>query len=314
LNRTAFISALQQPHTIDEYQTAELKMLLETYPYCATLQNLYIKGLQNSGNFEFDTQLSLAALLAADRNKLYELCYQKQLQELLINVEEELQTTPDAPFENEVETNSSNEQHLTIHLEEVEEKTKIKDDLLKELETNILLEAINQSIAKDVEEEIQLLEEEKLDENNSTVLPEHTGMPESIKPSEHASPKKFSDWLQVMQPISEKTSSTIEIHSKETPISKNLASPQSLIDRFLQLEDTSIRVKKEPATPQDIARLSLIESEEYVTETLANIYASQHNYAKSIKIYEQLILKIPEKKTFFASRIRFLREKMEYDK
>ena len=58
--------------------------------------------------------------------------------------------------------------------------------------------------------------------------------------------------------------------------------------------------------------MSLIDNEEFVTETLAEIHVRQGNYAKAIKIYERLMLNIPEKKTYFASRIKYIQEKSNY--
>ena len=40
-----------------------------------------------------------------------------------------------------------------------------------------------------------------------------------------------------------------------------------------------------------------------MTETLARVYLEQKKYSKAIQAYEILILKYPEKSTFFANRI-----------
>ena len=40
-----------------------------------------------------------------------------------------------------------------------------------------------------------------------------------------------------------------------------------------------------------------------MTETLARVYLEQKKYQKAIQAYEILILKYPEKSTFFANRI-----------
>ena len=57
-----------------------------------------------------------------------------------------------------------------------------------------------------------------------------------------------------------------------------------------------------------MAQKSIEDSEGIVTETLANVYANQGNIEKAKSIYNQLILNNPEKKTYFASLLKKLRE------
>ena len=46
-----------------------------------------------------------------------------------------------------------------------------------------------------------------------------------------------------------------------------------------------------------------------VSETLAEIFEAQGNYLKAIDAYQQLMLLIPEKKSFFADQIKKLKKK-----
>ena len=62
--------------------------------------------------------------------------------------------------------------------------------------------------------------------------------------------------------------------------------------------------KQEFYSASKMAKLSVQEDDDLVTETLANIYAEQGNEEKAIKAFEKLQLKYPEKKVYFAGRIK----------
>lgn|GEM_PF-1042003 len=59
-------------------------------------------------------------------------------------------------------------------------------------------------------------------------------------------------------------------------------------------------------SPVKMARLSVQEDDDLMTETLANIYADQGHLEKAIKAFDKLKLKYPEKSSYFAGRIKEL--------
>jgi hypothetical protein len=61
--------------------------------------------------------------------------------------------------------------------------------------------------------------------------------------------------------------------------------------------------------PVDAARKSVMEHDDIATETLARIYVEQGHLQRAIKIYQQLILKFPEKSRYFAAQIKNLEHK-----
>lgn len=61
-------------------------------------------------------------------------------------------------------------------------------------------------------------------------------------------------------------------------------------------------VKEMTKPPANIGK-SREEPTKLMTETLAKVYLEQKKYTKAIQAYEILILKYPEKSSFFADRI-----------
>ncbi|MHC5308993.1 tetratricopeptide repeat protein [Myroides sp. LJL116] len=77
---------------------------------------------------------------------------------------------------------------------------------------------------------------------------------------------------------------------------------QGLIDKFIETNPKIVPTKKPSLTSINIED-SLVDNNSIMTETLAKIYLDQKKYQKAIQAYEILILKYPEKSSFFADQI-----------
>jgi tetratricopeptide (TPR) repeat protein len=83
--------------------------------------------------------------------------------------------------------------------------------------------------------------------------------------------------------------------------------PSDLIDSFIDNKASISKPKKEVFFKAvDVAKQSLIENNDLVTQTLAKVYLEQKHYNKAISAYEKLILKYPEKNSFFANQIKLI--------
>ncbi len=89
---------------------------------------------------------------------------------------------------------------------------------------------------------------------------------------------------------------------KSKPLSKK--SKLSLIDEFINSQPAISRAKSKFYDPVDKAKESIVDQEDIVSDTLASIYMDQGYYEKAIKMYEKLILKFPEKSSYFAPLIK----------
>lgn len=280
-----------------------LKSFVDQYPFSGLLQLIYCKYLQLNNDIKLEQQLEKCALVVNDRKRVYELLFQTQLQEQIaeqeVRVEAPIISTSEKP---QIDTekiiketdpvlpadNASVQEKEELPLI-VEEQNKEETKTLDELEKNILTEAVNASIQVDISEYEfdEEIEEEKTTKDSI----------EQNQENEADEERSFINWFD--RPM---------VPEKKQQSSKNL------IDDFLKDSNNKERIKKEVFSPTNMAKMSLVANNQFVTETLATIYAKQGQIEKAIEIYKQLSLKNPEKKTFFASRIRFLKEKQQHNK
>jgi hypothetical protein len=118
----------------------------------------------------------------------------------------------------------------------------------------------------------------------------------------------FSEWLNLLKHQPTQESPTGEDEIKEaSEIKPQKSGKMDLIDNFLNNSGNEKRIlpKEEKETSnEDFSARSVVESEDLMTETLANIHIKQKRYQKAVEIFERLSLKYPEKSVYFARRIK----------
>ena len=78
------------------------------------------------------------------------------------------------------------------------------------------------------------------------------------------------------------------------------------IDDFIRKNPKIIKKKKNNGKNEDLASKRLYQKE-FITENMAKIYIKQNKIKKAIKIYEKLISLNSKKKSYFAKKIKNLK-------
>ncbi|PBJ11882.1 tetratricopeptide repeat protein [Flavobacterium sp. ACN6] len=197
-----------------------------------------------------------------------------------------------------------------------ESETASPKEVIKEEIPQEAPEEVEEPIKEEVQQEIQIENEESQDEEINEAVKTAAEHLEIGKPLDFSFNEKhsFQEWLQLSrtEPIdrSDEVSSeeeiineAVETKKEEKVIDEERLKKAEIIDKFIETNPKISPVK--PGTSVPVVQLeSNSEDNSYLmTETLARVYLEQKKYTKAIQAYEILILKYPEKITFFADRI-----------
>jgi len=330
ISKHDFQTMLKSPEHLLALPVEELENLVRHYPWFSLGQTLLAKAYKEQNTYKFSDQLSLASTLSSNRNWLYtylkteavqapaavvEEAVLQEIEEVTVEIpqQEVLPTEPAVSTEpNRFESLHSlaekmvadEEFSVTVKERETEVETETETETESEnvrtategmdlLDKSILAAAVSSSIYLEVGEE-----EEEVEEISKPSAP--ISNPIS---SEELSSDPFIQWLQA----GDSAPSTAEPEPKIN--STEVQQAQSLIDRFIASEPKITPGKAEQYTGVSFAQNSLDDSFEWVTETMAKLYAVQGKIDRARKAYKRLIELHPEKKIYFEQQLKALNQR-----
>ena len=272
MNINEYLTLINNPNAINDKQTSSLEKIVAEFPYFQSARALRLKGLYNEESFRYNYELKNTAAHTTDRAILFDFI----ISDTFTRIDKNLYEKKLAEI-NEIDVDAT---ELIFKEEKIGSREKA-------LEQSILTSIKEASPSDGTQSDSSI--EEKL----------NIGKPLAFSLTEKYS---FEEWLQLskINPIVRENS--VPKEEKTNPIDPEKQKKLALIDKFIEANPKISPIKKD-AEPVFKLEPSSENSPYLMTETLARVYLEQHKYDKAIQAYEILILKYPEKSSFFANRI-----------
>ncbi len=333
MNTERIIALLNTPSLLQEVEMKELQGIIAVYPFFNHARLLLTKKMQLSQHLLLKKEIKKTAVSIPNRKAMYEFLYQKEIQNSILESAPILESIPQEKGKetSALEAQPNNEKAVPVIKNETNsikkplktpEEPEVKFSSFKEA---VIMETTSKpesSFSKPIDlknlgtenlKELDLLERQIIGQTIEHVLSQEIEQSRNIIPSDDSKepdpthdPHKFSEWLTILDQDRLKDWKGKKGTSKKPDA-------RSIIDSFLQKDVKIISPKNDDIeyTPSNLARLSIVDDGDFVTETLANIYYTQGNIQKALSAYKKLLLKYPEKKTYFAARIEKLEKELK---
>ena len=269
MNVSEYTYLINKPDTINDRQTLALEKIIDEFPYFQSARALRLKGLFNQESFKYNFALKIAAAHTTDRSVLFDFITSDTFTAIQKGLYEQ-------------------------KVAELHDITVVDSEIVHiKTQTISTTNSLEQSILTSIEKSENNLQNPTLEEKLAI------GKPLDFSKEEKHS---FQEWLQLsrIQPIERVKNNNKQEDFNENELEKK--KKIELIDKFIESSP------KIPPIDRNATNTILVEPKEennsyLMTETLAKVYLEQKKYQRAIQAYEILILKYPEKSSFFADRI-----------
>jgi len=330
MENTQFNELLKSPHLLASMPIEHLETLTKNYPWFSLAHSYLAKAYQENKSHKTSGQIALASTLHSNRTWLYgflkEPVLQKQtstdiveslptestpeiitetapspvvsstsLAELAASMMEELE-----PEVREVKRGEEKEvRHEVREVKRGEEEVREEVRDLDFLDKSILATAVSSSIFLEVSEA-----DEEQDSAKDVAQGASQGPAEGASqgPAEGGESEALFTWL---RSVSDEEGES----ERERETTATVQPTVDLIEKFIATAPRITPGKVEQYTGISFAKESLEENFDWVTETMAKLYAAQGKIDRARKAYKRLIELHPEKKIHFENQLKVLNQR-----
>lgn len=285
-NKHSFYQATEGSIDCAIFSAEQINNVIAEFPFFHSMHLLKAVVLNTTDNDGFDIALPSIAVNVRDRAQLYDLVHKNNFSVLPISEEEiELNETTDIETEKQ-------DSLKELSVESVGEVSEI------ELNTESQILSVQQS------EAIELSQNEKFETVESG--------DDSTDHEETQEPANFADWLKLKAAKSkvktEQAAVPVEpVSVVEVELMRESAQTMNHLDRFIVDEIIKKQTKKKRGVSKE-SKFTETSDLSFVTETLADIFVMQKKYHEAIATYQKLMLKYPQKSSYFATRIEKIKK------
>ena len=332
-----FNELLKSPHLLASMPIEDLETLTKNYPWFSLAHSYLAKAYQENNSHKTSGQIALASTLHSNRTWLYGFLKEPILQKteapqllepIEIIPETVIEVTPSAaasstslselaasmmeePEVREAKRGEELERKEEKRGEEQEgrevkrgEEQEVRD--LDFLDKSILATAVSSSIFLEVSEDVA---EQDAEQDSAKDVKQDVAQDSSKDASQDDA---LFTWLRSVSDVEEIIEKGIEEKRGEEEGRKSTESIQptlNLIEKFIATEPRITPGKVEQYTGVSFAKDSLEENFDWVTETMAKLYAAQGKIDRARKAYKRLIELHPEKKIHFENQLKVLNQR-----
>lgn len=286
MNRSEFINMVKSGGWDSTFDISNLDEIISMFPWFQSVYTLKLDAYSSSDSISFAEELKKNAIYIANREVLYYILKDTK-EHLAVDSIRETEVTDSIPIK---QLESQADGKSTDGL-------RSREDLVSEIEERLAeIRGDKPANDSDTDELNRKVDASQFNHNLDEILILDDIIEETT-----------------LQSVSDNAFLSDDLLNFDNPEEEVLKAvkPNDLVDKFIELKpriepDRALMEKEQ----ENIADLVDDMSPGLITETLAKIYVNQQFYTKAILIYEKLILKFPEKSSYFATQIERIKELM----